>query len=412
MQMAAFQLISNLAGFPRKRFWWLGKRILTHDRALEGMLLGSTAAGVVASIVVARSIGPAGRGAVVTLTVWAQLLGWLATLSLDKAVVVLATGRDAVPSAEEALHAARRIVVGTSCLAAAASLLLGSRFFTSAVLVLALATMAVATVQWELIGGYLLASGRRPAFIAWKALQPALYLTILVCVAILMRGADIQLRTDIMGIGASASIAIPVVFTLVAFRGPLTAAGRGFIQLLRFAATAHLGTILQYLNGRLDLLALSFLVGPASLGLYSVGAALGQLSLLTANAGVLRGMTGEAKRTDFVGLAFAGLIATLVIVAAPFVIPLVFGKSFVAAVSIARILAIGGVVNYALQGACGRLLGRRQPWMVVLSQAIGVVVFVIGIAIFRTLEGVASSSVISFLVSLLVAHAALRLDER
>jgi O-antigen/teichoic acid export membrane protein len=240
-----------------------------------------------------------------------------------------------------------------------------------------------------------------------------MYLSILVGVAVVMRSTNIQVRTVVMGIGASASMVVPVVFVLLALRARLSLPGRGFFPLLRFAATAHLGTILQYLNGRLDLLALSFLVAPVSLGFYSVGAALGQLSVLTANAGVVRGITGEAKATDFVGLAFAGLVAALVILAAPLVIPLVFGQSFVAAVPIARILAIGGVANFALQGACGRLLRRRQPWMVVLSQGVGVAVFVIGIAIFRTIEGVAWSSVLSFVTSLLVAQAALHLiDER
>src|SRR5207248_5751268 len=136
----------------------------------------------------------------------------------------------------------------------------------------------------------------------------------------------VQVRTVAMGVGATASVVIPVVFILVRMSAQLRVARRGFLPLLRFAATAHLGTILQYLNGRLDLLALSFLVSPSSLGYYSVGAALGQLSVLTANAGVVRGITGEAKATDFIGLGLACLIAAFVIVASPLLIPLVFGK--------------------------------------------------------------------------------------
>src|ERR1700693_2853514 len=56
----------------------LGYRLLSHNRALEAMLIATAVTGVVASIVVARSIGPAGRGTIVTLTVWGQVLGWLA----------------------------------------------------------------------------------------------------------------------------------------------------------------------------------------------------------------------------------------------------------------------------------------------------------------------------------------------
>ena len=54
---------------------------------------------------------------------------------------------------------------------------------------------------------------------------------------------------------------------------------------IRIAGGANV--ILQYLNARLDLLALSFLVSAQSLGYYAVGASLGQVALLTASAGFL-----------------------------------------------------------------------------------------------------------------------------
>src|SRR5438477_11424 len=115
---------------PTRTFPPLGHRLLAHNRALEAILIGNAATGILASIVMARSIGPAGRGTVVTLTVWGQVLGWLATLSLDKALVVLTAGTRPVVSPDEGLQAARRIIIGTSCLAIAGSLLLGSHFFS------------------------------------------------------------------------------------------------------------------------------------------------------------------------------------------------------------------------------------------------------------------------------------------
>jgi O-antigen/teichoic acid export membrane protein len=391
----------------------LGNRLMSHNRALEGMLLAGAASGIVASVVVARSIGPAGRGYVVTLTVWGQILGWLATLSLDKAVVVLTAGNHQMATPDEALRAVRLPVIATSCVAVAASIVLGDRFFANAwLLTLGLAALAVATAQAELIGAWFLATGQRRAYIGWRIMQPALYIGILTGIAVVMRSANLSDRTVAMGVGASASMVLPVIFVGLRLGSRARVKGRGLSVLLRFALAAHLGTILQYLNGRLDLLALSFLVSPAALGLYSVGAALGQLSILTANAGVVRGITGESKATDFTGLALAAGFAIIVIVASPIVIPLVYGDRFMAAVSIARILAIGGVANYLLQAGTGQLLSRRRPWIVVLSQGSGAAVFVFGITIFRTLEGVAWSSVVSFLVSLLIAEAALRLADR
>jgi O-antigen/teichoic acid export membrane protein len=390
----------------------LGRRVLNHNRALEAMLIGSQAAGVLAAIVIARSVGPAGRGTVLTLTLWGQILGWLAAFSLDKALVVLTSGKGAVASPDEALRAVRLPVVGTSCLAIIASVFLGRHFFSSGWLIAALAALAVATAQAELIAGWLLATGRRQAYITWRLVQPAFYLAIMVAAALFLSTIAVPDRTVVMGVGAAASMVVPVTFVL---GGPLRrprAAGRGLAALLRFGAAAQVGNILQYLNGRLDLLALTFLVSVAGLGYYSAGAALGQAAMLMASAGVLRGITGEAKRTDFVGIGIAAILAGVVIAASPVLVPLLFGASFEPAVPIARILAIGGVANYALQGACGRLLGRRQPWMVAFSQGVGVAVFSIGIAAFHSLQGVAWSSVVSFAASLIVAEVSLRLTSR
>jgi O-antigen/teichoic acid export membrane protein len=387
----------------------ISRRALAHNRALEAVLVGAQAAGVLAAVVVARSVGPAGRGTVVTITVWGQILGWLAALSMDKALVVLTSGKDRVATPDEGLRAVQLPMLGTSFLAAIASVILGLHFFTDVALIASMAVFAVATVQWELIGGWLLASGPRPVFIGWRLTQPSLYAAFIIGVALVFRTATSEERTVAMGVAATASICVPVILALIIRSRHSAVSGRGLGPLIRFALAAQAANILQYLNGRLDLLVLAFLVSPQQLGYYSVGAAFGQIALLMSNAGVIRGMTGEATSTDLVGFGIALVLAALVVVAAPVVVPLVFGSSFKAAVPIARILAIGGAVNFALQAACGRLLGRKRPWLVVLSQGIGVAIFLVGIVMLRSTQGVAWSSVASFVAALAVAQASLRL---
>lgn len=406
-------LVTPTPAFSRWRGMLLsiGRRVLGHNRALEAMLVWSQGAGAIAGIVIARSVGPPGRGTVVTLAVWGQILGWLAAFSLDKALVVLTSGPDRVASPDEGLRSAIVPVVGTSCIALIASVLLGHRFFSSNVLIIALAALAVATAQAELVAGWLLAKGRRQTFIVWRLLQPSIYVGSIIVAALVFRAASTQERTVLMGVGTAASMVVPVIFALALISPRPRIASRVLRPLIRFAFAAHAANILQYLNGRLDLLILPLMVAPGVLGIYSAGAALGQLAVFMASAGVVRGITGESKATDFIGLAVAILLAGIVIFASPLVIPLVFGTAFDAAVPIARILAIGSVANYALQAACGRLLGRRQPWGVVFSQGVGVVVFLVGIATFRTMEGVAWSSVVSFIAALAVAQVALRLTD-
>ncbi len=372
------------------------------------MLVGGQVAGVVASVIVTRSVGPTGRGIIVTLTVWGQLLGWLSAFSLDKALIVLASRDDAAISADQGLRAVRPPVLALSAVALVGTVLAGQHFFSNIWLTISMGAFAVATAQTEIISGWLLARGRRHAFIVWRLFQPALYLAILTVLALSLRSTRAEERTVAMGIGAAVSIVIPVVLVLGALPRRPAMVWRGSLPLLRFGAAVQTANILQYLNARLDLLALSLLVSAQSLGYYSVGAALGQMALLTASAGFLRGITGERDGTDLLGVGIAGLLAGIVIVASPVLVPAIFGPSLLPAVPIARILAIGAVVNYALQGSSGRLLSRRRPWVLATSQGVGVLVFAIGIEAFPTLTGVAWSSVSSFIVSLLINQVALR----
>ena len=385
--------------------------MLKHNRALEAMLVATTVASGLGGIVIAHSVGPSGRGVVGIVTVWGQVLGWLAVFSLDRALVVLSSGERAPVSPDEALRVTRLPVIGTSCLVVLACVLLGHHFFSSNWLVLSLAAVAVATAQAELVGAWLLARGRREMYILWRLLQPVLYVTLIIFAAGTLRSSSNQERTIVIGLAAAMSVVLPVLFALARLlRRPLVAK-RGLGAFLKFASAAQVATILQYLNGRLDFLVLTFLVSAESLGYYAAGAAAGQVVVLTAGAAVIRGMTGEAKSADLVGIGIASILAAIVLVAAPFLIPFAFGAPFQAAVPIGRILAVGGVANYALQAASGRLLGRRHPWLVAICQGSGVVVFAIGILTFPTVYGAAWSSVVSYIVSLVVAQLFLRLVE-
>ncbi|MGI8608517.1 MAG: lipopolysaccharide biosynthesis protein [Candidatus Dormibacteria bacterium] len=361
-----------------------------------------------AAVVVARSCGPSGRGTIVTLTVWGQILGWLAAFSMDKALVVLTSGENAVASPDEGLSALRVPLLFTSGIALAASVALGGRLFTSGWLVASLCVLAVATAQGELIAGWLLAMGHRSRFILWRLAQPAIYLALTIAVALAFQSALLSTRIIVMGAGATASMVIPVALGFQWLRSR-QGSPRGRSALLKFASIAHVGVVLQYLNGRLDVLALSFMVTPAALGYYSAGAALGQIALITASAGVIRGITRRATGVDLVGLAVAGALAVIVIVVAPVVVPAVFGDQFRPAVPVARILALGAVMNYALQASCGQLVGMRRPALVAISQGVGVAVFAVGILMFPNVYGVAWSSVGSFAVSLLITQMMLRM---
>jgi O-antigen/teichoic acid export membrane protein len=379
--------------------------LLQHNRALELMLLTSQAAGVVASVVIARSVGPSGRGVLTALTTWGLTIGWLTALSLDKSIVVLARTEDPPVPPGVGLAIARRIVVALSPGALFLAFAVGWPIFHNWVYVLILATTALAVAQLELATGWALGRQRQGLYVILRLAQPSLYLASAVFLAVAFAGLGVHTRTRFIAIGTVVAVVLPVLlFTgrvhvratkedIARFRGPLVS----------FAVRAQVANALQYVNARLDVLTLSFLVSSSSLGVYAVGASLGQSVVLLGSAGVIRGITGKATRADLRGLALTSTFAAAVMLLAPFLIPRIFGEEFENATAVAQILCVGGVLNYALQGLAGRLLGQGRAIAVAVAQAAGLPAFAAGIAISRTLEGVAWASNASFAISLVVA---------
>ena len=386
----------------------LGMAVLSHGRSLEAMLLASQGAGVLTSIVVARSIGPSGRGIITALTTWGQVLGWVAAFSLDKALIVRTSGAHALTGADDGLRVARAAVTALSIPTIAITVVVGRSLFSDAWLSLALVVIAVATAQTELVSGWLLARRWRERFTAWRFVQPVFYLLTTVAVALAFRNAGLYTRTLAIGAGAAASVAIPVLIACIFLPRRPFAKTDHIGAFLRFGVAAQTGNLLQYLNGRLDILALSFLVTPRSVGYYVVGAGVAQATLLLGTAGVVRAMTGETARWDGVGIAIACALAAVVAVISPFAIPWIFGADFRPSVPIAQILALGGPVNYGLQVACGRLLAANRPWEVAVAQGAGVVFFGSIIVAAPTVRGAAWASVLSYAVSFVIAEQRVR----
>jgi O-antigen/teichoic acid export membrane protein len=368
------------------------------------MYIGALALGMSASLVISRSLGPSGRGSVITLVIWAQLLGWTAAFSLDKAIVVLSRP-DAVPALnpDAGLALSRRIVAFLSAPIILVSLILGHVLFHDWAWAWLLAVGALLTAHGELSAGWLLARANMPAFILYRLGQPVLYFSGCTGVAIIFRHSSVDNRLAPMAAAAVVSLVIPVL--LISIFTPWTSPKHlTSSRLLSFAASTQVANAMQYLNSRLDILTLSVFSSPKEVGLYSVGLALGQATVLLGSAGIIRGIMGNSSSLDRNGTVATALLGILVAIASPFVIPFLFGSAFAPSIRVAQIIALGGTVNYALLSSSGRLLGAGRPWLMALSEGCGAVMFAGGIAISRNIDVVALASVLSYAASLIVAQ--------
>jgi O-antigen/teichoic acid export membrane protein len=379
-------------------------RLLNHSRSLEGMAIAALALGMVTSLVIARSVGPAGRGSIITLVVWAQILGWTASFSFDNAIVVLSrTDATGTLDPDVALAWSRKRVAILSGPVFAVSFLLGLHFFHDLIWALMLSFGALVTAQGQLSAGWLLAKGRRVSFVLYRLGQPLCYFIGCTSIAEALRSSDHRIRLLALAIGVFVSLILPVIAVTLLTPLHVRVGGIGR-RMASFAASAQVANVLQYLNSRLDILALSLLTSPRQVGLYSVGLATGQATVLLGNASSIRGITGADTKLDVKGIIGTASIGAIVAAVSPFAIPFLFGHVFEPSVRVAQIIAIGGTANYALQSSSGRLLGAGRPWLMALGEGCGTIAFAAGIAVSRSLDFVAAASVASYVISFGIAQ--------
>ena len=386
-------------------------RLLKHlerPRALEVMLIVTATAGMFASVVISRALGPSGRGLVTTLVVWSQLIGWVAAFSLDKAVVVLSRAdRDDRIEVAHAFLAARRYIAILTVPTIALTFVIGGTLFHDWTWSAMLALGAVATSFGEIGAGWLLAQQKMGWFVLYRASQPLLYMLSVVISALFFRGHSYAIRLDAMAVSVVFSLVVPVV--IVQLRAPTRQKERIDGRKIRsFAAITQLSNAMQYVNSRLDILCLSVFSTPERVGVYAVGLAAGQAAVMLGTAGIVRGITGSARSMDRNGVVWTLLLGLVIAALSPFIIPWVFGVAFEPSVHVAQIIGIGASVNYALQSTCGRLLGAGKPSYVAIAEGAGAAAFGVGIAISLNLEVIALADVGSYAVSLVLAQIFLR----
>jgi enterobacterial common antigen flippase len=381
------------------------------------------AALIASGVVVARVLGPEGRGHVALLMLIPSLLYQLGSLGGPLAVTFyLAQGaslrRDVIASARRL--AATQIATMTLAHAALLATFVALRWFDD-VRLAAYASLPLvpATVTYH----YALAvvQGER-RFIAFNVLRLVLVCLYALGVVLLMLASVANAFTIMMSwTTAYSCLALAAVLT-ARRRCPNDARSRQTAevrpgQLVRFGARAVVGAASPVENYRLDQLAVGMMLPPAALGYYVVATALTNLPrFLSQSIGFYAYPQAAARQEAATGARLVrviavGVVATLVLAAglaaaAGLIIPVLFGQEFEPAVPIARILLLGGgllavrriVVDFA-RGA-GRpgigTAGELAAWVVLVPS------FAIAVPVWGA-EGAAAAVAASAAVALAVS---------
>jgi O-antigen/teichoic acid export membrane protein len=343
-------------------------------------------------IIVARALGPSGKGIVAAALVWPQSAAWVLLLGLNTASSVRAS--ESRGALDHLLGNAVLYSIGVGLVGTGAGLWflpgalehLGPGATTAArITVLAIPLVMLS----EVIAGINLGLGRTRHYNAAR----------------LTSGLSILLSSIVLvGAGAATPQSLTAAGCLIGLAGlavgahglPWRSVAVAVADLradIAYGLRVFLTSVLGLVSYRLDVLVMSAFLGAAQIGYYSIAtSAMLPMALVYSTACTLilpsvakarSARAGEsvddislirttALRYSLITVAVGAVLA----VALPIAIPLVFGTTFRPAVALAWILLPGYVATAYATIIDAGMVGMRTPWVGNMSQGAGVLVTV------------------------------------
>ena len=343
---------------------------------------------LITNIILARSLGPDGRGIYAVAVLVPAIVSLLAQLGIGPANVYFVSKRILDPDELVGHSLALALLLGTLCL----GILLGYALLTGARSLFGIeATYIIVTalsLPFSLFTAFLqgLLQGVE-RFVHYNAVLLVQYASPALCLFV----ALVIVRAGAMG--AVASWTAAAIITALAALYSATTVARISVrlrrstlsQLLRFGMISYLGSVTSFVNYRFDVLIVNLFAGTRQVGLYAVGTGLAEVVWYLANAaGIVlaprvastRGEEGDritamvCRVVTLLAIVFGGLLA----VAAPFVVVLFFGEAF-AESAWAVWLLLPGIITFSVARVLSMyLLGRNRLRVDMVASIVGLVV--------------------------------------
>jgi O-antigen/teichoic acid export membrane protein len=375
--------------------------------------LAIQALNVVTGILLARSLGPQGRGELAAVMLWPGILAAVGSLGVVDAITY---------------HAARATAPVGSLLASSVMLCL----LQSSILVAV--GMAVVSLALGRYGPDTLRSARM--FLGYIPL----YLLAMYLMAVLNgtgRYARFHgLRMLVIGASAAGLFAlaalgrVTIAWTIVVYLGAHLAAlvvaalclrgelaglriNHGIVrELLAFGVRSHGGSVASMLNERLDQLVISLFLAPASLGLYVIAVTVTSLTGLVGSSAALAALPSvaqlppgpardrTARRTIAATLIVSSALTVPVLLLLPQLIVAFFGRPYLAAVPAARVLLVAAVVLSTSRVLGAVLRAAGHPLDTGWAELLALLVTGAGLALLLPAFGLMGAAVTSLLAYL------------
>ncbi|MFD7007655.1 oligosaccharide flippase family protein [Rhodococcus jostii] len=368
--------------------------------------------------IIARSIGPIGRGETATALASFALIPIIISLGMPLEV------RRAVAESDGSLvvRSARDICIVSFAPAAIISAALAFSVFssmpTSVLLTAALGVfLAPLTVSWLCDQSALIARRNFRAVAAIQIAQPACYVSLISfgwvfdCVSVVY-----VLACNI--IGTLVSFALGMWFCRVSLRGSRCSR----LVFVKTSMRYYGSSLAEVASNRFDQLLVLPLIGAFGAGLYSIAVTVSSIPLSLGHAlgahffnvgsrsdnSQLRRLSGFALRA---GLLSAGIFSVFLCALVPFLVPMVFGSEFSASVPATLISLLGSVLMTSSYVGSMVLASQGKGSLMTLSQVLSLVAGLVGLYLLAPGLGAVGASVASA-VGYLVLFAAVAIALR
>jgi O-antigen/teichoic acid export membrane protein len=397
--------------------WWTGAwrrsnrasrvAILRPLLATAGTNFALAALGLLTGVLVARLLGPRGRGELTAIQTWPSVIATASMLGLPDALVYF--------SAREPRRVGSRLGSAMLLGLLTSTIVGGLAYVAMPTLLAAQSTGVVAAARWFLLLGPIYALVGMPFhplqgradFRAWNTLRitPAVGWLVVLIAAWWMdqRRPEFVAEAYLVFLGL---LFIPVITVATArLGGGLWPDVGEWRPLLRFGLPSALTGVSQLVGQRLDQLAIAAFLPAPVLGLYAVSLAWGGAAgpvFGAVSAVFFPLVAGSPDREAQIERVVAGTqaavllslpVGALLFALAPLAIPLLFGDAFRDATPVAMVMAGAGTVT-GVNGVIGNgLRGSGEPALVMKAEWTGLVVLFVLVAAFLRSFGIAGVAV-------------------
>jgi O-antigen/teichoic acid export membrane protein len=374
--------------------------LLPARSSYRGEVLGTFVANVAVTgtqaltgILLARLLGPAGRGQLAAIQAFPTAVAAIAMLGVQDALVYLGA-RSKERIGDYALSATVLILLVSIPITAVAAWIVPRLVGSEPVLVLATRLYLGCTLFFALTTLSIMAARAAHDISLWNRLRllpNVVWLGVVLVAWLTGRLGPVSIALGYLGLAlVAAALAVLPARRYLAGGRVRTALWR---PLLRYGLPVFLGTAPRVMSLRLDQVLVAALLSARDLGHYAVAVAWSGLTLLVGAAASsvafskVAGMADRHEQATFIRrmlgrLSILTALAAIVLAAiTPFAIPRIFGTAFAPAIRIAVILVFATATRNLIEALQVSMMGAGQTSVVMVSDWPGLVVLLAGAAL-------------------------------